>query len=218
MQLQKKVSWSKAVDTLKHYCVPGYVQNRLPFLSFILIATITLFPFPILAVEPQVESQKEPQKELEGFKFGVGLTLTIDAGGLNRVQEAEVVNGIVRITEERDVIPRLMLETHYFFVPKKTSFLGILDATKWGWGPFVGLQNGSDDIIEAIGIGLMIGFRRREDPAQSFNIGLGAIVDPSVKVLGDGIRQDEPLPAGETNIRYKHTDQWGFLIITSYSF
>ena len=74
------------------------------------------------------------------------------------------------------------------------------------------------DIIEAIGVGIMLGFKRGKDSAQSFNIGLGAIVDPSVKVLGDGIRKDEPLPTGETQIRYKHTDQWGFLIITSYSF
>lgn len=73
-------------------------------------------------------------------------------------------------------------------------------------------------LIEAIGVGLMIGFKRGKDSAQSFNIGIGAIVDPSVKVLGDGIRQDEPLPQGETQIRFKHTDQWGFLIITSYSF
>lgn len=211
MKLQQILYWFKRIEPLNQYRVHGYAGNQLSSLSIILVATIILLFSPTHAVGDTTD--------LAGFKFGVGLTLTIDAGGLNRVQEAEVVNGIVRITEERDVIPRLMLETHYFFVPQSNKFFGLFSADKmWGWGPFVGLQNGSDDIIEAIGIGLMIGFRRREDPAQSFNIGLGAIVDPSVKVLGDGIRQDEPLPAGETNIRYKHTDQWGFLIITSYSF
>ncbi len=211
MKSQKIAYWCKGAETSKHYCVRGYAEHHLAFLSIILMATIILLFSPTRAVGDSTD--------LEGFKFGVGLTVTIDAGGLNRVEDAEVVNGIVRITNERDVIPRLMLETHYFFVPQKNRFFGLLSGDKmWGWGPFVGLQNGSEDIIEAIGVGLMLGFKRGQDSPQSFNIGLGAIVDPSVKVLGDGIRKDEPLPEGETQIRYKHTDQWGFLIITSYSF
>lgn len=135
MKLQKIFYRCKRVEALPQYCVHWHVENHLSLLSIILIAAIILFPSPTLA--------QGSTEGLEGFKFGVGLTLTIDAGGRNRVQEAEVVNGIVRITEERDVIPRLMLETHYFFVPKETSFLGILDEKMWGWGPFVGLQNGS---------------------------------------------------------------------------
>ena len=123
------------------------------------------------------------------------------------------------MTEEHNDVPRIMLETHYFFLPNRL-FLGI-DSVKpkeWGVGPFVGIQNGSNEVIEAIGAGVMLGFRRSVTAKGSFNIGVGGVVDPSVKVLGDGINKNQPLPAGETQIRYKETSQWGVLIITSYTF
>ena len=215
MKLVKKIlSWSSAGETLNYYCMYEYMQNYLSFLSVILIATIILFPSPTFAGE----EGNPAVTELQGFKFGIGLTLTLNYSGRNRVKEAEVVNGKVRVTEDKDTIPRLMLETHYFFVPKKTSFLGILDPGMWGWGPFVAMQSGTDEIVEAIGGGFMVGFRRKKGSPQSFNLGLGAVVDPSVRVLGDGLSKNDPLPEGETQVRYKHTNQWGVLLITSYSF
>ena len=89
---------------------------------------------------------------------------------------------------------------------------------EWGIGPFVDIQNGSNEIIEAIGGGVMLGFRRSEMTKDSFNIGVGFVVDPSAKVLGDGIEENKPLPAGETQVRYKKTSQGGILLITSYAF
>lgn len=202
--------WCRAAKTLNYYSVYEFIQDHLSFLSIILIATTILFPFPTFA--------EEADTELKGFKFGLGLTLTRDFPGRNRVAEAEVVNGTVRITKERDDIPRLMLETHYFFVHEATSFFNLVKPRMWGWGPFVGIQSGSEEIIESFAFGFMIGLKRSENSSKSFNIGLGVIVDPSVKVLGDGIKKDEPLPPGETQVRFKETGQWGFLFITSYSF
>jgi len=53
---------------------------------------------------------------------------------------------------------------------------------------------------------------------DSFNIGIGLMMDPSVKILGDGITENEPLPAGETTVRTKETSQWGVLFMVSYNF
>lgn len=165
------------------------------------------------------DKKLEATRNFAGINFGVGLTLTLDTGSHDRVENAELVNGVVRITEERNDIPRIMLETHYFFLPQH-NFLGMrsVKPNEWGIGPFVGIQNGSNEIIEAIGAGVMLGFRRNENTKDSFNIGVGFVVDPSVKILGDGITENQTLPAGETQIRYKETSQWGVLLVISYAF
>ena len=64
---------------------------------------------------------------------------------------------------------------------------------------------------------VMIGFRQ-PDKSSSWNLGIGVIYDPDTKTLGDGIRPNQPLPAGETMIRYKERAQKGVVILTSFSF
>ena len=56
---------------------------------------------------------------------------------------------------------------------------------------------------------------RKNDSDKSLNIGVGYAWDPSVRVLGDGIVEGAPLPAGETQIRYKTTDQKGVMFLFS---
>jgi len=237
------------------------------------------------------------EETFAGLKFGVGLSLTLDTGKHDRIDTAELDgNKIVRVIKEHNDIPRVLLETHYFFMPKfPIGFLN-LEPGEWGWGPFVGIQGGADKAIQAIGGGWMIGFLRKEEktfPKQrcevesqkkcntvetyskrvcerqekdacevkyiedcssepvkvcekkekpedkiaceaeiqakcktafkakvkdSFNIGIGLMMDPSVKILGDGITENEPLPAGETTVRTKETSQWGVLFMVSYNF
>ena len=132
---------------------------------------------------------------------------------------------MVRVTKEENDVPRIMLETHYFFTPPPEKIFGetiagYLDHEQGelGIGPFVAIQNGSDEIVEYIGAGIMLGFRRSAESTNSFNIGLGVLVDPSAKILGDGIVENRPLPEGETAVRYKETSQLGFLAMVSYGF
>lgn len=162
------------------------------------------------------EQKKEKDRKFAGMNFGAGLSLTIDLGKHNRVDEAKIVNGVVRVTKESNDVPRLLLETHYFFKVKRCNDY------PWGYGPFIALQNGSDEVISAIGTGLMVGFRRLDVDgnysSDSFNLGVGIMVDPKVKILGDGITENQPLPVGETEIRYKETSQIGLLLIASFSF
>jgi len=153
-------------------------------------------------------------REFGGLQFGVGISLTHDLGGHDRVVSASVVNGIVRVTEERNDIARIMLESHYFFTYTKNP------NRIWGHGPFIAIQPGSNEIVESIAFGWMFGIKRAEGGADtsSWNIGFGAVVDPSVQVLGDGIEKNQPLPPGETEVRYKKESQWGVLIISSFTF
>jgi len=231
-------------------------------------------------------------KDLIG-QFGVGLSMTHNLGDRDRIDSAEVVNNVVRVSKEHNDIARVMLETHFFYVPKDCSFLRVIDAGEWGWGPFVGIETGENKLIQAVGGGFMLGFLRKDKSLRelrcevkakeacksdseceslkrqkcevdsiadcepeaikvcqdmdipkeektlcraeakakckaggetkakvkdSFNIGIGVVVDPSAKVLGDGITENQPLLAGETQVRFKETSQKGIFIMVSYSF
>ena len=176
--------------------------------------------FAKAVAEAAAELEKDNKKEeatakFGGLELGVGLSFTVDVGKRDRIVDAQLVNGIVRINKATNSRARLMLESHYFFKPK--PILG-LEEDMWGIGPFVAIQGGTDEIIEAIGLGLMIGFRRVATESKSFNLGVGFVVDPNVKVLGDGILRDRPLPAGETEIRFKDDAQSGVMLIASFTF
>ncbi len=167
------------------------------------------------------------QETFAGLNFGVGLSVTHDLGKHDRVAQAGVVNGIVRVDNKGNDVARVMLESHYFFTPS-VSFMGVKslanleDRSKvnWGTGPFVALQPGGDKIIDAVGIGWMLGFKRNDkaDDSSSFNIGIGAVVDPAVKILGAGIHENQALPDGEQDVRFRTTSQWGVLVLTSFAF
>jgi len=161
------------------------------------------------------------QKEFAGLNFGVGISLTVDTGENDRVESAEIVDGIVRVTDENDSVARVMLESHYFFQPNRRFFN--IQPRNWGIGPFISLQPGTDEIIEAVGAGLMIGFKRPDKSGSSWNIGIGFVVDPNVQVLGDGFVANEPPPSGvsgepEMQVRFKEKSQTGVLILASFSF
>lgn len=161
----------------------------------------------------------EGEKKFAGLSFGVGISLTFDTGRNSRIEAASIVDGIVRVDNENDKVARVMLESHYFFVPEK-KFIGLdgLDHGRWGWGPFVALQPGTDEIIEAIAVGLMVGFRRPEESGNSWNIGIGYITDPNVNILGDGFTENQPPPGNETAIRLKEVSQDGVVLLFSFSF
>ena len=148
-----------------------------------------------------------------GLKFGVGIALTMGIGEKPCVESASIVEGIVRVDEERDATATIMLESHYLFK------IGTTHGRDVGIGPFVAIQpGGSDEIIEAFGLGVMIGFRRERTGTSSWNLGVAYMVDPSVKVLGDGFEQNQPPPAGETEVRFKEVSDIGILFLVSFGF
>ncbi|MGA1798470.1 hypothetical protein VH567_06785 [Sphingomonas sp. 4RDLI-65] len=164
---------------------------------------------------------KKPGGTFGGIDFGGGISFTLDVGTSDRISDAALVNGIVRVNDENNGRARIMLESHYFFTPRANiDFLDLRntrDEKQWGWGPFIALQPGTDDVIEAVGMGVMFGARRGAGD-DSFNLGFGVVVDPNTRILGEGLRANKPLPAGESAIRYKEEMQTGILILSSFSF
>lgn len=164
-----------------------------------------------------------------GFNFGVALGVTIKAGKRDLVQSASLdANRIVRIDRDNNTTANLILETHYFFTPPTSlpSWLGGIEAKDWGHGPFIAIQPGTENIIQSVGAGWMIGFKRStivardiaRDRGDSFNLGIGVMVNPNAQVLGDGLQKNQQLPAGETTVRLRKTTEMGYLAIFSYTF
>ncbi len=149
--------------------------------------------------------------------------MTTKLGSTERIDEAEVIDGVVRVRKTVNHRPRILLETHYFWrlhaeastVNARGGAVTIQEADI-GLGPFVAIQGSGEELLEAFGVGVMLGFKR--DAESSFNIGGGILLDPNVRVLGDGIRPNEPLPGGESEIRFKEEAGWGFLTLVSFSF
>lgn len=52
----------------------------------------------------------------------------------------------------------------------------------------------------------------------SMNFGFGVYAAPNVQVLGDGFEENQPPPAGETQIRYKTVTQYGGQLLLSFSY
>jgi hypothetical protein len=189
-------------------------------------------PTSLAALKEKAESQ------FQGFGFGVAIGALIDTGKRDRIESANLdPNGIVRVERDSNTRANFLLESHYFFTPDYNFPVGFdipyigpylkwVEAGNWGHGPFVAVQPGSEDLIEGVGIGWMVGFKRAPlfggnlptGLGDSFNLGVGVLVDPSEKVLGDGITENSALPTGETVIRFKETSQLGALILFSYSF
>jgi hypothetical protein len=101
-----------------------------------------------------------------GLTLGVGLALSENLQAQHRVTSATVVNGIVRVTQTNDASAGIVLESHYFFVPTRTSLFGLVPPGDWGHGPFVAIEAGSggNNVVTAFALGL-------DDWAPSADVG-----------------------------------------------
>lgn len=138
-----------------------------------------------------------------GFGLGLGWTHNL---GPRRVESVSVVNRVVRIDEEQNDLVRAMPELHLW--------IDRWDEQRWSWGPFLTVAPGAR-VIDAVGGGLMLGYRPHRDDRYSFNLGIGGTLDLDARVLGDGLVANEPLPPRETSARTKQTTAAGLLILFS---
>jgi hypothetical protein len=90
----------------------------------------------------------------------------------------------------------------------------------------------NSNVISGYVLGWMIGFREAswtQDKTKgawvpsysgtgSWNFGIGFSVNPNAQTLGDGLVANEPLPAGETAIRFKTQPLYGVMLVSSFSF
>ncbi|HXH53737.1 MAG TPA: hypothetical protein VNH53_09970 [Sphingomicrobium sp.] len=145
------------------------------------------------------------QPALAQIKPGFGAAVVMDFGDKPRVEDATLVNGVVRVNRDSNTSIRPMFDVH---------------APLWDLGkdvkagPFLGAQFSKEQLIDSLGAGMMVNVPTGA-AGTKLNFGLGLVLDPNVRTLGNGIVEDQPLPAGETEIRYRNTGKFGLLFMTS---
>ncbi|GJM44294.1 MAG: hypothetical protein DHS20C21_11360 [Gemmatimonadota bacterium] len=127
----------------------------------------------------------------------------------DNISKAEVIGGVVRVTRRESQDLKYLLEAHFF--PKL-----FLD-DRGGVGPFFAVAADDEDIVDAIGAGVMVGFRRSKSADASLNFGAGFFMDTNSRVLGGGLREGAALPNGETEIRYEEKGKTGFHLLFSFA-
>lgn len=160
------------------------------------------------------------------FGFGVALGVTTKVKGANIVTSAVIdASGVVRVNTRANTTAGFMLETHYYVYPrpKKAALDGGTDDRPWGVGPFVAVLPGTSPLIQAVGGGLMLGFRRPKGTTPSgFGLGVGYEAIPAAQVLGSEFVDRQPAPKGPNGmplpIRYETEDKGALLLILSVNF
>ncbi len=150
-------------------------------------------------------SGNDPNFIFKNLGIGGAIGWTHNLGD-RRVETVNVVNNIVRVQDDRNDLIRFMPEVHLWATKFRDDTIGL--------GPFFALAPGPK-FVDAVALGVMLGYRAKNTDQYSFNLGVGATLDLDTKVLGDGITRNQPLPAGETSARTKQTTVAGLLVMFS---
>lgn len=194
----------------------------------------------------QVTEVEEATNEFLGLEWGAGIGVMGGFGGDPGVEKVSIVDAgnskIVHVEEEGDLRPQVFLEMHVFPVGQQVR--AWREYQRWkekdrmaqarglarersrdmpepplmGFGPFIALQSGDNEAIDALALGVMWGFRRKPEDTASLNLGIGLSFDPSVQVLGKGMKEGETLPNGETAVRLKKEGRFGWSLMASFTF
>lgn len=84
-----------------------------------------------------------------------------------------------------------------------------------GMGPFLCIIPGTENLLKAIGVGGMVGFRRGLT-SNSLNFGIGIVAYSAMNFLVDGINDKDSIANGYKPV--KSGVVWGPLFISSFSF
>jgi hypothetical protein len=156
--------------------------------------------------------------------WGVALITNFDSGDRKPIKAASIINGVVRVEEENEIKYGLGLEVHRFIwgnswgATKRRPWSGAVAV-----GPYVSVLPGTNNILDTIGAGVILGFIGGRSPESegnkfSMNIAIGGYVDPDTRVLADGFEDGSAPPAGETTIRYSTVAQYGVQGVLSFSY
>ena len=184
------------------------------------------------AAKAQEAEEQNRKDALADFKTGAALGISIVLGGDDVIDEAAVVDKRIVVTRRAKDQPRAALEAHQLFTANPFSENGrqtmrdqliacgksALDCPMFGLGPFAAIQTGSDNSISSAGLGVMLGLRSDPRRDSSFNVGLGLVWDTRVRGLASGFVEGQPLPAGETEVRFTERSARRMMVTLSFAF
>jgi hypothetical protein len=128
-------------------------------------------------------------------------------------------NGIVRVNTRANTTVGFMLEMHdYWKVWGQPSD----KSGEWGLGPFIAIRPGTDQVISAVGAGLMFGRTVDSTGKKGLGFGFGYEAIPQAQVLGAGFVANQPAPLGPNGmplpLTYQTRDKGSFIAIASFTF
>ena len=157
-----------------------------------------------------------------GLGAGIGLLRTI---GRTQVGNAFVDgNNIIRIDKEQNATAGIFLELHLLrsysewgeHIGGKTA--ANKEKSRWVYGGFVSITPGESPLIRAVSIGPMVGYRWDDtNERKTVNFGIGVSAFPNARTLGDGLKENQPLPNADA-IRYQERTLVGIVGIVSGGF
>lgn len=153
-------------------------------------------------------------EDFGGISFGVGVGVSFSDDDI--ISSAELdANGVIVATKDDTTEPRVILESHYYGWCKTAK----CNEGKFGIGPYFGIVAKGDDLISAFSTGVMFGWKDTRNPSSAgFSLGIGAILDSDVQSLANGYEEGQPLPSGETSIRFKTESKWGAILFFTRTF
>jgi hypothetical protein len=166
---------------------------------------------PYLELAESSEQEARTANEFMGLSWGIGFGYSF--GEDEAIDDAEIVDGVVRVKSRKKDQPRAVLEFHrYFWCNDGRKQLDR------GCGLFVAVAASDEDVLAGVGIGFMYGRKSSPDDTEGFSVGVGVILDGNVKDLADGFKENAPPPGTETAVRFEEKSRWSALIIVTRTF
>jgi hypothetical protein len=183
-------------------------MKRITFAS--IICALLGFSSPSIAANDPNTNQSDPNETACNAFFKVNCVLMAGPNfnvGSNRVASANVVNGIVRVSNDQNIsISVLSGITHFWPTNNPDVNWGI-----FGAGGF-NQSTGGAGTFGAFALGGALDFEKAKINSYPMDVYFGVTFTPNTQVLGDGIQANRPLPSGETEVRYKTTTAVGLLL------
>jgi hypothetical protein len=165
---------------------------------------------PVWSFAVGSQSANIQSADLTSLGFGIALAFRFNVLRPDLVSAASIdAAGIVHVVTRANAHPGFMLESHYLFWKNASG--------KFGSGPFVAAQPGTDQIIDAIGAGWMIAWKVN-DSGKGFGLGFGYASIPAAQVLGAGFADGKQAPPGATSVQFQTRDKGSILIVNSFTF
>jgi hypothetical protein len=159
-----------------------------------------------------VEKSGEEQLEEEGFFKDMSTGIALIKPKRKTVRDASVINGKVVVNSESKVESTLLVAKTFPF--SRTSYKRCQGPATWascaafmvGVGFNIGTQGSAGQVIDYLGVGLTVGSGQDAGNKSAWYAGIGLGRRFNQKVLADGFVENQALPVGETQIRFKHID------------
>lgn len=154
---------------------------------------------------------QESENQFLGVRWGLGVGFSRSLSAT--VDDASIVNGVVRQISDTREQPRALLEYHKLFWCNDGRRVGTR-----GCGPFVAVAARESKILSGVGFGLVYGQKTSPTEPEGFSIGFGAVLDANVRDLGDGFVLNQAAPDGETSVRFISKSRWSTLFFVTRNF